>query len=60
MTARVHALGGAATTAELAAGFKGAGEVTVAEVLEALESVGRVVAFDDGGVPRWKSVAASG
>lgn len=56
----MQALGGAATTAELAAGFKGAGEVTVAEVLEALESVGRVVAFDDGGVPRWKSVTASG
>lgn len=33
--------------------------MTIAELLEALESVGRVVAFDDGGVQRWKSVAAS-
>ncbi|MFO0608506.1 MAG: type IIL restriction-modification enzyme MmeI [Polyangiales bacterium] len=50
---------GAATAAELAATFKGAGEAAVLDVLEALESVGRVVAFDDGGARRWKSVAAT-
>lgn len=59
VTARLQQLGGAATPAELAAGFKGAGEVTVVDILETLEGLGRVVAFDDQGARRWKAVATT-
>jgi len=58
VNARLATTDCARTAAELAAGFRGAGEATLREVLDGLEGVGRVVAFEDQGVRRWKAVAS--